>query len=96
VKLKDFRVDLRILAKDLTYSLVSMLGLGVGLGVLLIALPLTALAIGRYLAAYTEWTPSAFWALAIAPLACVTVAILAGVRQAWIAMTLKPATALRS
>lgn len=61
-----------------------------------IALPLTALAIGRYLAAYTERTPFAFWALAIALLATLVIAALAGARQTWIAMTLKPAVALRS
>jgi len=61
-----------------------------------IALPLTAVAIARYLAAYTEWTPLAFWGLAYAPLASLTVAVFAGARQAWIAMTLKPADALRS
>jgi len=61
-----------------------------------IALPLAALAIGRYLASYTEWTPLAFWALAVAPLASLGTAALAGARQTWIAMMLKPAVALRS
>jgi hypothetical protein len=61
-----------------------------------IALPLAALAISRYLAAYTEWTPLAFWALAFAPLASLATAAFAGARQAWIAMTVKPAVALRS
>jgi hypothetical protein len=57
---------------------------------------LAALAIGRYLAAYTEWTPLAYWALAFAPLASLATAAFAGARQAWIAMTLQPAVALRS
>lgn len=61
-----------------------------------IGLPLAALAIARYLAAYTEWTPLAFWALAFAPLASLATAAFAAARQAWIAMTLKPAVALRS
>jgi putative ABC transport system permease protein len=61
-----------------------------------VALPLAALAIGRYLAAYTERTPLAFWALAFALLASLATAASAGARQAWIAMTLKPAVALRS
>jgi putative ABC transport system permease protein len=60
-----------------------------------VALPLAALAIGRYLAAYTERTPLAFWALGFALLASSVTAAFAGARQAWIAMTLKPAIALR-
>jgi hypothetical protein len=62
----------------------------------IVALPLAALAIARYLAGYTEWTPSAYWALALAPLASLATAAFAGARQGWIAMTLKPAVALRS
>jgi hypothetical protein len=62
----------------------------------LVALPLAALAIGRYLAAYTERTPLAFWALAFALLVSLATAAFAGARQAWIAMTLKPAVALRT
>lgn len=61
-----------------------------------LALPLAALAIVRYLAVYTEWTPLAFWALAVALLVSLATAALAGARQAWIAMTVKPAVALRS
>ena len=61
-----------------------------------IALPLAALAIGRYLAVFTESTPHAYWALALAPLASLLIAAIAAARQAWIAMTLKPAVALRS
>src|SRR5450432_3630757 len=38
MKFQDFRVGLRILAKDPVYSLVSVLGLGVGLGVCLLLL----------------------------------------------------------
>jgi hypothetical protein len=60
-----------------------------------IALPLAALAIGRYLAGYTESTPLAFWALAFAPLASLATAAFAAARQTWIAMTLQPAVALR-
>jgi putative ABC transport system permease protein len=61
-----------------------------------VALPLAALAIGRYLAAYTERTPLAFWALAVALLVSLATAAFAGARQAWIAMGLKPAVALRT
>lgn len=60
-----------------------------------IALPLAALAIGRYLAVYTERTPWAYWALALALLVSLAAAACAGARQAWIAMTLKPAVVLR-
>lgn len=61
-----------------------------------VALPLAALVIARHLAAYSEWTPLAFWALAFAPLATLATAAFAGARQAWIAMMLKPADALRN
>jgi putative ABC transport system permease protein len=61
-----------------------------------VALPLAALAIGRYLAAYTERTPLAFWALAVALVVSLATAAFAGARQAWIAMGLKPAVALRT
>jgi putative ABC transport system permease protein len=61
-----------------------------------VALPLAALAIGRYLAAYTERTPLAFWALAVALVVSLATAGFAGARQAWIAMELKPAVALRT
>lgn len=77
----------RLLAQDIgTVMLVSAV----------VALPLTALAIGRYLAAYTERSPFAFWALGLALLATLATAALAAARQAWIAMTIKPAVALRS
>jgi ABC-type antimicrobial peptide transport system permease subunit len=61
-----------------------------------VALPLAALAIGRYLAAYTERTPLAFWALAVALVVSLATAAFAGARQAWIAMGLKPAVVLRT
>jgi ABC-type antimicrobial peptide transport system permease subunit len=61
-----------------------------------IGLPLAALAIARYLATYTEHTPLAFWALAVAPLGALGVVAAAAARHAWIAMALKPAVALRS
>jgi putative ABC transport system permease protein len=61
-----------------------------------IALPLAALAIARYLAVYTERTPFAFWTLALATVAAMAIASLAAARHAWIAMSLKPAVALRS
>ena len=61
-----------------------------------VALPLAALAIARYLAPYTERTPLAYWALAFALLVSLATAAFAGARQAWIAMALKPAVALRT
>jgi putative ABC transport system permease protein len=61
-----------------------------------IALPLAALAIGRYLAAYTEQAPYAFWSPAFAVATVLVTAAIAAARQAWAAMMLKPAVALRS
>jgi putative ABC transport system permease protein len=61
-----------------------------------VSLPLAALAIARYLAPFTERTPSAFWMLALATLAAVAIASVASARHAWIAMSLKPAVALRT
>lgn len=60
-----------------------------------VALPLAALAIGRYLAPYTERTPLAFWSLAFALVVALATAASAAARQAWVAMMLKPAVALR-
>jgi len=61
-----------------------------------IALPVAAVAIARYLAPFIEQTPLAFWSLAIAPAVALLTAALAAARQAWTAMILKPAVALRS
>ena len=61
-----------------------------------VAIPLAALAIGRYLSAYTEQTPNAFWSLGVALAAALATAALAAARQAWVAMMLKPADALRT
>jgi putative ABC transport system permease protein len=61
-----------------------------------IAMPLAAVAIERYLAVYTERTPLAFWSLAFALGVAVATAAFAAARQIWVAMTLKPAVALRS
>ncbi len=61
-----------------------------------VGLPLAALAIGRYLAPYTERTPLAFWSLAFALVVAMATAAFAAARQAWVAMMLKPAVALRS
>jgi putative ABC transport system permease protein len=59
------------------------------------ALPLAALAIARYLAPYTEHTPIAYWTLIFALISVLAVIALAAARQAWMAMRLKPAIALR-
>ena len=61
-----------------------------------IALPVSALAIARYLAPFSEQTPFAFWSLAIALALALATAALAAARQTWTAMVLKPAVALRS
>jgi len=62
----------------------------------IVALPLAALAVARYLSAYTEHTPIAFWSLAVALVAALATAAFAAARQAWIAMMLKPAVALHT
>jgi hypothetical protein len=62
----------------------------------MIGMPLAALGIARYLAGYTEHTPIAFWTLVFALLATLGTTAFAGVRHAWIAMTLRPAVALRT
>ena len=61
-----------------------------------VAIPLAALAIARYLAGYTEHTPIAFWTLVFALLAALVTTAFAAVRHAWIAMMLRPAIALRT
>jgi len=61
-----------------------------------VSLPLAALAIARYLAPFTERTPSAFWTLALAAGAALAIASLASARHAWVAMSLKPAVALQT
>jgi len=61
-----------------------------------IALPIAAIAIARYLAPFIEQTPWAFWSLAIALGLALATAALAAARQTWTAMVLKPAVALRS
>ena len=61
-----------------------------------IALPVAAIAIARYLAPFNDQTPLAFWSLAIALAVALVTAALATARQAWTAMILKPAVALRS
>jgi putative ABC transport system permease protein len=62
----------------------------------MVALPLAALAIGRYLAGYAEHSPIAFWALAFALVLALATTSFAASRQAWIAMMLRPADALRN
>ena len=61
-----------------------------------IAMPLAALAITRYLAVYAEQTPFAFWSMALAPMAALLTAAVAAARQVWMAMTLKPVAALQA
>ncbi len=62
----------------------------------IIALPLAALAIARYLAPFSERTPMAYWALGVALIAALGVVGVAAARQAGIAMGMKPAAALRT
>jgi putative ABC transport system permease protein len=60
-----------------------------------IAMPLAALAIARYLSAFTAHTSIAFWTLAFALGAALAVTALAAARQAWTAIMLEPVVALR-
>jgi putative ABC transport system permease protein len=61
-----------------------------------VALPLSALAIARYLAPFSERTPMAYWALVLAVAAALGVVGVAAARQARLAMRMKPAVALRT
>jgi putative ABC transport system permease protein len=62
----------------------------------LVSLPLAALAVARFLAPFSERTPLAFWMLALALIAMAATTSLSAARQAWAAMRLRPAQALRS
>lgn len=61
-----------------------------------IASPVAALAIARYMAAYTERTPVAFWTLVLAMGAALAITSVAAARHGWTAMRLRPAEALRT
>ncbi|AXA90761.1 ABC transporter permease [Massilia sp. YMA4] len=61
----------------------------------LLALPLAALAIERYLSGFVERAPIGGWTLAAALGGTLLVAALAAARHAWVAMRLVPAAALR-
>ncbi|MGK5046502.1 ABC transporter permease [Janthinobacterium sp. GB4P2] len=59
------------------------------------ALPPAALAIARYLAAFSAHPPIGVWPLVLALLAASLVVALASARHAWLAMRMAPAQALR-
>ena len=61
-----------------------------------VGLPLAAVAIARYLATYVEHAPIAYWTLLGALAATLAISLIAVARQAWIAMRLMPAEALRA
>lgn len=61
----------------------------------LIGLPLAAVAIERYLATYAEHAPIGYWTMLSALASTLAVAMIAVARQAWIAMRMMPAEALR-
>lgn len=61
-----------------------------------IGLPLAGLAIERYLAGFVERAPVAWWPLCAALAATALIAACAVARHAWIAMRMRPATALRA
>ncbi len=68
----------------------SMLMLGAVIG-----LPVAAVAIARYLATWVEQAPVGYWTLLLALAATALVALAAAGRQAWRAMRMRPANALR-
>jgi putative ABC transport system permease protein len=60
-----------------------------------IGLPIAAVGIARYLAPFSERTPLAYAALAAALLVAAAVVTVGAARQAWLAMKMRPAMALR-
>jgi cell division protein FtsX len=61
-----------------------------------IALPIAAVAIQRYLSGYVERAPVGYWTLLFALALTLMIAFIAISRHAWLAMRLSPAEALRS
>lgn len=61
----------------------------------LVGLPLAAVAIERYLATYVEHAPIGYWTMLFALFSTLAVAMVAVSRQAWVAMRMRPAEALR-
>ncbi len=59
-------------------------------------LPIAAVAIARYLAGYVEHAPIGWWTLLAALATTLAVALVAVARNAWIAMRMQPAQALRN
>jgi len=99
VQRRTKEIALRKLFGSRRRDIVKLVAKEIGAVILLsavVAMPLAALAIARYLATYTERTPLAFWSLAFALVAALVTAAFAAARQAWVAMTLKPAVALRT
>jgi cell division protein FtsX len=99
VQRRTREIALRILFGTRRRDIAKLVAKEVGAIILLsavCAIPLAALAIGRYLAVYTEQAPNAFWSLAFALVAALATAAFAAARQAWVAMMLKPAVALRT
>lgn len=62
----------------------------------IIGLPLAAVGVARYLAPFTDRTPTAYGALAVALLVAAMVVTAAAAHQAWIATRTRPARVLRS
>jgi ABC-type antimicrobial peptide transport system permease subunit len=61
-----------------------------------VGLPIAAVAIARYLAGYVEHAPIGGWTLLAALASTLAVALSAVARNAWIAMRMQPAEALRA
>ena len=83
------------LPRDIGWLVAREAGLLV-LAAALIAVPLAGIAIERYLAGFVERAPIVWWTLFGALAATAIVAAAAVCRHAWIAMHMRPASALRS
>jgi hypothetical protein len=60
-----------------------------------VGLPVAAVAIARYLSSYVEHAPVGYWTLLAALASTLAVALVAVARNAWVAMRMQPAEALR-
>lgn len=61
-----------------------------------IGLPVAAVAIDRYLSAFVERAPVGYWALLFALASTLAIVLVAVARHGWLAMNMKPASALRA
>jgi putative ABC transport system permease protein len=81
--------------QDVGLLVVREIGALIGIAAV-IALPLAAVAIQRYLATYVEHAPIGYWTLLLALASTVVIALIAVARHAWLAMGTMPSDALRA